>query len=372
MDVNELLHHQRSAHVSRIPRGDTLLSAGCAGAWYFEWIEKYYGAVDRHIGLEFYMPKPDTLPENVEWIANTVGDMCDVPDDSVDVIFSGQNLEHLWLRDMVAFFCEASRVLRDGGHLVMDSPNRTQTEALCWPHPEHTAELTVDEAVQAFELAGFEITKKVGLWLIEGPSGTYEYEPADDADQITRVIDAIDQPQKSFCWWIEAKRTSQPDRAGLEKHLEEVFKIAWPERLQRFRVLGAMTLPGSGDLVNEIGYPSIVMFGPYTPLPWGEFEVTFSFRGVDLCTSSPGSVDVMVNEQVVAVAKIPAIQADEETAVTVPFTLTEDMNFGVQFRVESTGETRFRTKKAVTLIDHSAAESGPAYDRSKPTSIQPK
>lgn len=95
-DISELLHHERGERLASMPRtGGTLLSAGCAGLWYFDWVKEMYGAVDRHIGIEFYSPRPEVLPKNVEWIENTVGDMKDVADRSVDTLFSGENLEHI-------------------------------------------------------------------------------------------------------------------------------------------------------------------------------------------------------------------------------------------------------------------------------------
>ena len=75
-DVNVMLHQLRSAHLRRMPRIEgVLLSAGCAGLWYFDWIRQCTGHTGRHIGIEYYTPKPDNLPGNVEWIANTVGNM---------------------------------------------------------------------------------------------------------------------------------------------------------------------------------------------------------------------------------------------------------------------------------------------------------
>ena len=96
LDASVLLHQSRSAFLRRMPAGaGILLSAGCAGNWYFEWVERCYGRVENHIGLEYYTPKPDRLPANVTWIANTVSDMSDVATASCDLVFSGENLEHL-------------------------------------------------------------------------------------------------------------------------------------------------------------------------------------------------------------------------------------------------------------------------------------
>ena len=67
LDINILLHQSRSAFLRRMPPGARVLcSAGCAGNWYFEWVERCYGRVEKHIGLENKLPKLKKLPENVE------------------------------------------------------------------------------------------------------------------------------------------------------------------------------------------------------------------------------------------------------------------------------------------------------------------
>ncbi|NNE97330.1 MAG: methyltransferase domain-containing protein [Acidimicrobiales bacterium] len=363
MDFNQLLHHQRSAQLALMPPGASVfLSAGCSGRWYFDWIERHYGPVDSHIGVEFYSPEPDDLPPNVEWIANTVGDMHSVENHSVDLLFSGQNIEHLWLSDMVGFLSEAHRVLRPGGHLVMDSPNRVQTAALNWSHPEHTVELSVAEAITALELAGFEPTRTAGLWLVEDGGRSLSLDAADDSDVLVRSITSLDRPDESLVWWIEATPSGVPDLNALREFLRAVFVEHWPERMQRFIPHIATVLPGSGDLVNELE-PSVVMFGPYAALPCGSYRVTMCITGIDNAVSSPGYVDVMVGEEVLGQTSIDPLVVDQTVKPALSFELTEPMSFGVQFRVFANGSARFRTMPKVQFEDLTEPDRGPTYDR---------
>lgn len=164
VDVNMLLHRSRGALLRQMPVGaERLLSAGCAGLWYFEWVSQCYGPVQEHWGIEFYTPKPEGLPSNVTWIANTAGNMEAVGDASCDLMFSGQNMEHLWAEEVAGLLVEAARTLKPGGTLVVDSPNRGITEQITWSHPEHTIELTVPEIREMMRLAGFDITKEAGI-----------------------------------------------------------------------------------------------------------------------------------------------------------------------------------------------------------------
>lgn len=118
-DINHLLHDLRSAHLRRLPEiSGSMISAGCAGTWYFDWIAKQTGFTGRHVGIEYYTLKPHDLPTNVEWIENTVGDMNGVNAASCALVFSRQNLEHLWPEEVIGFFLESARVLEPDGRLV--------------------------------------------------------------------------------------------------------------------------------------------------------------------------------------------------------------------------------------------------------------
>lgn len=170
IDFNELLHGCRSALLRTMPRvSGTMLSAGCAGGWYFDWVAGCTGHTGRHIGIELFSPKPAGLPANVEWIANSVSDMRGVPDSSCELVFSGQNIEHLWPEETLGFLLESWRVLTVEGWLIVDSPNRLLTAPLGWSHPEHTIEFSPQEARRLLELGGFTVNALKGMWLCRDP-----------------------------------------------------------------------------------------------------------------------------------------------------------------------------------------------------------
>lgn len=137
-DFNELLHTLRTNELQQMPKGAKIfLSAGCAGRWYFDWIRENYAGITRHFGIEAYSPKPDDLPDEVTWLADHIHDMKSVAGNEVDLVFAGQTVEHLWPDQLAGFLCEANRVLKQDGWLVLDSPNRSITQALGWCQPEH-------------------------------------------------------------------------------------------------------------------------------------------------------------------------------------------------------------------------------------------
>src|SRR5437763_1295965 len=115
-DFNELIHEQRGKMLSILPKGARKVgSAGCAGRWYFDWFEAQYGPVEVHYGVELFSEEPDDLPPNVIWIRNSVANMREITSDSLDLLFSGQNIEHLYYTDLLGFLLECSRVVKTDG-----------------------------------------------------------------------------------------------------------------------------------------------------------------------------------------------------------------------------------------------------------------
>ncbi len=356
LDINYLLHHSRGALLRTMPpNAQRLLSAGCAGAWYFDWIEQTYGRVPEHLGIEFYSPKPDDLPQNVTWIANTASDMSAVKAGSCDLVFSGQNLEHLCPEEVSGFFLEAARVLAPGGHLVIDSPNRLITAPLNWSHPEHTIELTPAEAIELMRLAGFDITATYGIWLCQdvrnGKILAFDPNVPEPNWSITeRLILARDRPEASFIWWIEGIRSQRaPDAALTHLRMLELFRQHWPERVQRLLVPDGHTshMTEEGKWIEALpGQSGIIIYGPYIPLRAGRHRVTWQIKSAD-STNIPGAVfDVIARDHPEELGRYEA--NGDDTRVSIEFCLSET-TFGLQFRYASMGGAGFSVLRRIWL-----------------------
>jgi SAM-dependent methyltransferase len=352
-----MLHQARSALLREMPSGSKrLLSAGCNGRWYFDWIERCYGHVQEHIGLEFHLPQPDSLPQNVKWIANTASDMSEVPSETCDIVFSGQNLEHLWPEEAAGFLVEAARVLRPGGYIVLDSPNRALTEALNWSNPEHTVELTVDEVTELLTLAGFEVTKSAGIWLCRDPKTARVLpfdpnEPDPDWSVTERLIAAYGSPHQSFIWWLEGRRTSHaPQRQAVEETLKELFRGHWPERIQRL-VASPSRLSehrdGADWVIARAGEAGLVFNGPGVPLRAGRYRCAFKLKPDTKADESYAVCDIVAGihePETLARCEVAAGQ----TGATLEFTL-DKLHFGIQFRCSSLGRIGFSACRRIAL-----------------------
>ena len=361
--VSNVLHDTRTAYLRDIDAtGKTMVSVGANGSGYFDWIHANCGLPRRHIGIELFLPKPDVLPENSEWVANTAGDMSDIEDDVADVVFSGQNIEHLWEHDVTNFLLESNRILKHGGLLVVDSPNRIITEALCIVHPEHMLEFTPDEMCELLSLAGFDVTKKRGIFLTRDPrNGQFlPYQPdflwEGPWSLVERCALSDRHVRDSYLWWIEARKTERvPVEQDVRKRVRQFWEAGWPERMSRFNSeLGEPVQIGGKSYYNSIkGQQGALIYGPYVPIIRGRYRASMLVSLLDDVSSDAviGVIDVVLNETVVAKADIRAgdLTRSGYSRIWIDFSTTADTTFGLQCRIILNGTSGVSVERGFEL-----------------------
>jgi SAM-dependent methyltransferase len=349
VELHAALHEARSIALAEMPAGaETVLSAGANGAWYFEWFDREYGSVRRHIGVEAYMPRPERLPPNVEWVeADLAGPdgVAAVDTGSVDLVFSGQNIEHLWPAQMVAFLVESNRVLRAGGYLVVDSPNRELAAMYRWSMGEHTVELTPNEAHGLFALAGFAVDHMKGVWLCRTRGRLLDLEPPPSLlhpDGYThRIALATQRPADSFIWWAEARKVSDPDVQGLRGAVTALFDAAWPERVGRIKPeAGEPITLGDGrpGVVMPKGTHGISMIGPYMAVPPGtyDFSVDVAWKGYDDRDHPVAFLELLAGDEMLATTELQGVASTGSQTLSCTARFSE-LRFTVHIRLVSTG-----------------------------------
>ncbi len=101
----------------------------------------------------------------VRYVYQSMTDLGCFDDGSLDLVVSGQSIEHITFDEADLALKQSYRVLRPGGYLALDTPNgracRVQQAELT--NPDHKYEYTHEELSAKIEAAGFAIESALGL-----------------------------------------------------------------------------------------------------------------------------------------------------------------------------------------------------------------
>lgn len=105
---------------------------------------------------------------NVDFVRQDVGAGLPFRSESIDVVTAFEFIEHV-PRDVArTILCEARRVLRNRGRLVLTTPNRRSLRNRVWGHrlnPKHYFELSLEEGRAILEEAGFHMLSASGVYV---------------------------------------------------------------------------------------------------------------------------------------------------------------------------------------------------------------
>ncbi len=101
----------------------------------------------------------------VRYRYHSMADLSAYPDNSIDLVYSGQSIEHVPLDVADTVLAEVHRVLKPGGFLGIDTPNArvTRLQQDEFIDPDHEHEYTDAELRQKLTGAGFEVVDAKGL-----------------------------------------------------------------------------------------------------------------------------------------------------------------------------------------------------------------
>lgn len=96
---------------------------------------------------------------------HSMSDLSSYADESFDLVYSGQSIEHVPEREADHVMCEIRRLLRPGGYFAFDTPNGriTRLQQHAFIDPDHDVEYTAAQLDEKLRAAGFEVVERKGL-----------------------------------------------------------------------------------------------------------------------------------------------------------------------------------------------------------------
>jgi SAM-dependent methyltransferase len=103
----------------------------------------------------------------ISTLLTSMTDLSAIPSGSVDLVWAGQSVEHITREQAGKMYAEVIRILKQGGHFCLDTPNRLMTEIHIgtpeWIHPEHKIEYYPCQLQKDLQDAGFTIIDQLGI-----------------------------------------------------------------------------------------------------------------------------------------------------------------------------------------------------------------
>lgn len=120
----------------------------------------------RKLAMDLNPQSAEMLGSNVKLLAQDCSQPWELPDNSLDVIFTSNLFEDL--PDKLALqktICEATRCLKPGGRLIALGPNIKLVNRSYWDFRDHLLGLTDASLAEAMANNGFSVREQIGAFL---------------------------------------------------------------------------------------------------------------------------------------------------------------------------------------------------------------
>jgi hypothetical protein len=139
----------------------------------------------------------------IEYCFRSMSDLGFLESSSVDLVVSGESIEHITEDDANTVCTQVFRILKSGGHFCLDTPNSLLTR-LQSPtqliHPEHKKEYAVSELRRKLTNYGFKIIKELAINPMPQSvsSQTFDYQ------EMTRNRGLSEDAEIGYCFYMDA------------------------------------------------------------------------------------------------------------------------------------------------------------------------
>ncbi len=182
-NIPDHLHHSRVLAVRKLPKVRRILDLGGAnstdprGSLYQMGYTSFHEIIiidwppdDRFFKTEIGREEVEgewmeISGKKIKYYHKNMLDLSDIADDSIDMVWSGQSVEHITREEFEKLLEDMKRVLKRDAYFCFDTPNRLITEIQYpdkWINPDHKYEYTPDELREVLEKHNYSIIKEIG------------------------------------------------------------------------------------------------------------------------------------------------------------------------------------------------------------------
>jgi SAM-dependent methyltransferase len=172
--------------------GHSVLDLGCG---YGEFIN-YIRAAKRY-GMDLNPTTASKLNKDVQFLEQDCSEHWNLPDESLDIVFTSNFLEHLNDKDAVKrTLFQAHRCLRPGGLIIAMGPNIRFLPGSYWDFFDHHVILTEKSLSEVLTMSGFSVERATPRFLPYSMVGGFRY-------PLFMLRLYLVMP---FLWWIKGRQ----------------------------------------------------------------------------------------------------------------------------------------------------------------------
>ena len=156
---------------------------------------------------------------------HSMTDLSSYPSQSFDMVYSGQSIEHVTRRQAGRVLAQARRVLRPGGILALDTPNRrlTRLQQAAFIDPDHKYEYSHPEMAAMLRGNGFVLERAVGI----NYGGESVARGVFDVGELATRRGVFDEIEDCYLLGYVCRRPGGPAPAALARRAR--WRVAGPE-----------------------------------------------------------------------------------------------------------------------------------------------
>ena len=151
---------------------------------------------------------PTTRGAKIRYLYRSMSKLDDFPSDSMDLIWSGQTIEHIEKEEAIHVLQEGYRILRPGGYFCLDTPNARLCRMMApngFIFPEHKHEYYFEELADEVRKAGFSIVETKGI----GPMPRTLRKQRFDALELYRNTVICDEAEAAYSFYFKCLKNKR-------------------------------------------------------------------------------------------------------------------------------------------------------------------